>query len=57
MSFYTVIQIWNQTTLYWFSTYPFRPSYPFRPLIHSTLIGSDVAKQPLGLFYKQKKQV
>ncbi|MFS7995468.1 hypothetical protein Hanom_Chr12g01118251 [Helianthus anomalus] len=37
----------NQTTFYWLSTYWFRPSYPFRPLIHSALIGSDVAKQPL----------
>ncbi|MFS7981447.1 hypothetical protein Hanom_Chr10g00951091 [Helianthus anomalus] len=55
MSFYTVIQIWNQTALCWFSTYPFRPSYPFRPLIHSALIDSDVAKQPLNvcvLFYR-----
>ncbi|MFS8013678.1 hypothetical protein Hanom_Chr14g01335901 [Helianthus anomalus] len=47
----------NQTTFYWFSAYWFRPSYPFRPLIHSALIGSDVAKQPLsfplynGLFH------
>ncbi|MFS7901361.1 hypothetical protein Hanom_Chr00s200107g01837711 [Helianthus anomalus] len=49
MSFYTVIQRCNQTTLYWFSTYWFRASYPFRPLIHSALIGSDVAKQPLNL--------
>ncbi|MFS7902292.1 hypothetical protein Hanom_Chr01g00009561 [Helianthus anomalus] len=39
----------NQTTLYCFSTYWFKPSYPFRPLIHSALIGSDVAKQPLRL--------
>ncbi|MFS7966058.1 hypothetical protein Hanom_Chr09g00769441 [Helianthus anomalus] len=37
----------NQTAFYWFSTYWFRPSYPFRHLIHSALIGSDVAKQPL----------
>ncbi|MFS8005516.1 hypothetical protein Hanom_Chr13g01238241 [Helianthus anomalus] len=50
MSFYTVIQRCNQTALYWFSTYWFRPSYPFRPLIHSALIGLDVAKQPLNLF-------
>ncbi|MFS7908338.1 hypothetical protein Hanom_Chr01g00082011 [Helianthus anomalus] len=49
MSFYTVIQMCNQTTLYWFSTYWFRASYPFRPLIHSALIDSDVAKQPLRL--------
>ncbi|MFS8010769.1 hypothetical protein Hanom_Chr14g01300921 [Helianthus anomalus] len=48
MSFYTVIQMCNQTTLYWFSTYWFRASYSFRPLIHSALIGSDVAKQPLN---------
>ncbi|MFS7889100.1 hypothetical protein Hanom_Chr00s000003g01602961 [Helianthus anomalus] len=47
MSFYIVIKMWNQTILYWFSTYWFRASYPFRPLIHSVLIGSDVAKQPL----------
>ncbi|KAF5812097.1 hypothetical protein HanXRQr2_Chr04g0188801 [Helianthus annuus] len=46
MSFYTVIQMRNQTALYWFSTYWFRASYPFRPLIHSALIDSDVAKQP-----------
>ncbi|MFS7958586.1 hypothetical protein Hanom_Chr07g00680381 [Helianthus anomalus] len=38
----------NQTALYWFSTYWFRASYPFRPLIHSALIDSDVAKQPLN---------
>ncbi|MFS7970932.1 hypothetical protein Hanom_Chr09g00826711 [Helianthus anomalus] len=44
MSFYIVIQMCNQTTLYWFSTYWFRASYPFRPLIDSALIGSDVAK-------------
>ncbi|MFS7959389.1 hypothetical protein Hanom_Chr08g00690501 [Helianthus anomalus] len=47
MSFYMVIQMCNQTALYWFSTYWFRASYPFRPLIHSALIDSDVAKQPL----------
>ncbi|MFS8004388.1 hypothetical protein Hanom_Chr13g01225181 [Helianthus anomalus] len=47
MSFYTVIQRCNQTTLYWFSTYWFRASYSFRHLIHSALIGSYVAKQPL----------
>ncbi|MFS7939695.1 hypothetical protein Hanom_Chr05g00454921 [Helianthus anomalus] len=47
MSFYTVIQRCNQTAFYWFSSYWFRASYPFRPLIHSALIGSDVAKQPL----------
>ncbi|MFS7901938.1 hypothetical protein Hanom_Chr01g00005441 [Helianthus anomalus] len=47
MSFYTVIQMYNQTALYWFSTYWFRASYPFRPLIHSALIGLDVAKQCL----------
>ncbi|MFS7928145.1 hypothetical protein Hanom_Chr04g00317381 [Helianthus anomalus] len=47
MSFYTVIQRCNQTTLYSFSTYCFRASYPFRPLIHSALTGSDVDKQPL----------
>ncbi|MFS8013308.1 hypothetical protein Hanom_Chr14g01331331 [Helianthus anomalus] len=29
------------------STYWFRASYPFRPLIQSALIGSDVAKHPL----------
>ncbi|KAJ0684421.1 hypothetical protein HanLR1_Chr11g0391021 [Helianthus annuus] len=39
----------NQTALYWFSTYWFRASYPFRPLIHSALIDSDVAKQLLNL--------
>ncbi|MFS7983140.1 hypothetical protein Hanom_Chr11g00971091 [Helianthus anomalus] len=49
MSFYTVIQICNQTALYWFSTYWFRASYLFRPLIHSALIDSYVAKQPLNL--------
>ncbi|MFS7910827.1 hypothetical protein Hanom_Chr02g00110761 [Helianthus anomalus] len=43
MSFYAVIQRSNQTALYWFSTYWFSISYPFRPLIHSALIGSDVA--------------
>ncbi|MFS7969579.1 hypothetical protein Hanom_Chr09g00810891 [Helianthus anomalus] len=47
MSFYTVIQMCNQTTLYWFSNYWFRASYPFRPLIHSALIDSDIAKQHL----------
>ncbi|MFS8007368.1 hypothetical protein Hanom_Chr14g01260181 [Helianthus anomalus] len=47
MSFYTVIQRCNQTALYWFNTYWFRPSYPFRHLIHSALIGSDVVNQPL----------
>ncbi|MFS7946593.1 hypothetical protein Hanom_Chr06g00538211 [Helianthus anomalus] len=36
MSFYTVIQRYNQKTLYWF-----RASYPFRPLIHSALIDLD----------------
>ncbi|MFS7950441.1 hypothetical protein Hanom_Chr07g00583231 [Helianthus anomalus] len=49
MSFYTFIQRCNQTALYRFNTYWFRASYPFRPLIHSALIGSDVAKQPLTL--------
>ncbi|MFS7984170.1 hypothetical protein Hanom_Chr11g00983381 [Helianthus anomalus] len=48
MSFYTVIQMCNKTSLYWFSTYWFRASYPFRPLIHSALIDSDIAKQPLN---------
>ncbi|MFS8015502.1 hypothetical protein Hanom_Chr15g01357421 [Helianthus anomalus] len=41
----------NQTALYWFSTYWFRASYPFRPLIHSALIDSDVAKQPLRIWF------
>ncbi|MFS7942054.1 hypothetical protein Hanom_Chr06g00483561 [Helianthus anomalus] len=50
-SFCTIIQMCNQTALYCFSTYWFRPSYPFIPLIHSTLIGSDVAKQPLSVLY------
>ncbi|MFS7955309.1 hypothetical protein Hanom_Chr07g00641161 [Helianthus anomalus] len=49
MSFYTFIQRCNQTALYWFSTYWFKASYSFRPLIHSALIGSDVAKLPLNI--------
>ncbi|MFS7888341.1 hypothetical protein Hanom_Chr00s000001g01593831 [Helianthus anomalus] len=32
---------------YWFSTYWFRASYPFRPLTDSALTGSALAKQPL----------
>ncbi|MFS7980972.1 hypothetical protein Hanom_Chr10g00945461 [Helianthus anomalus] len=55
MSFYTVIQMCNQTALYWFSTYWFRASYPFRPLIHSALIDSYVAKQPLNIWRVQPK--
>ncbi|MFS7890873.1 hypothetical protein Hanom_Chr00s000157g01625991 [Helianthus anomalus] len=51
MSFYTVIQMCNQTVLFWFNTYWFRASYPFRPLIHSALIDSDVAKQPLRVCF------
>ncbi|MFS7959608.1 hypothetical protein Hanom_Chr08g00693061 [Helianthus anomalus] len=47
MSFYIVIQMCNQTALYLFSTYWFRASYPFKPLIHSAFIDSDFAKQPL----------
>ncbi|MFS7889775.1 hypothetical protein Hanom_Chr00s000005g01611011 [Helianthus anomalus] len=38
MSFYTVIQMCNQTALYWFSTYWFRASYPFRPLNSSYIL-------------------
>ncbi|MFS7984167.1 hypothetical protein Hanom_Chr11g00983341 [Helianthus anomalus] len=30
------------------NTYWFRASSPFRPLIHSALIDSDVAKRPLN---------
>ncbi|MFS7996519.1 hypothetical protein Hanom_Chr12g01130871 [Helianthus anomalus] len=46
MSFYTFIQMCNQTTLYWFSTYWFRASYPFRSLIHSALRVCSRVKNP-----------
>ncbi|MFS7918274.1 hypothetical protein Hanom_Chr03g00199011 [Helianthus anomalus] len=49
MTFYTVIQKCNQTTLYLFSTYWFSASYTSKPLIHLALTSSDVAKQPQSI--------